>query len=76
MSLWTATFPFDSIKSRMQVTGEGSFLKLLIHVTRTEGLRSLYKGLVPTLVRTCLASGCLFVTYEESRKLMKSFLRM
>uniref|UniRef100_A0A0R3PE85 Mitochondrial ornithine transporter 1 n=1 Tax=Angiostrongylus costaricensis TaxID=334426 RepID=A0A0R3PE85_ANGCS len=74
MSLWTATFPFDSIKSRMQVTGKGSFLRLLIHVAKTEGVRSLYKGLLPTLVRTSLASGSLFVTYEESRKLMKSFL--
>ncbi|KAK6024793.1 hypothetical protein OSTOST_09332 [Ostertagia ostertagi] len=41
-------------------------------VAKQEGVMALYKGLLPTLIRTCLASGCLFVTYEESKKLMHS----
>ncbi|VDO90953.1 unnamed protein product [Heligmosomoides polygyrus] len=73
MALWAAIFPFDSIKSRMQVSGGGENLfKALVQVSRTEGIRALYKGLLPTLIRTCLASGSLFVSYEESKKLMKS----
>ncbi|VDL69531.1 unnamed protein product [Nippostrongylus brasiliensis] len=60
MALWAAIFPFDSIKSRMQVC------PIIL------GIRALYKGLLPTLIRTCLASGSLFVSYEESKKLMKS----
>ncbi|KAK6739630.1 hypothetical protein RB195_008243 [Necator americanus] len=72
MALWAAIFPFDSIKSRMQVSGGGNFLGLTLSVVRTEGIRALYKGLLPTLIRTCLASGSLFVTYEESKKFMKS----
>ncbi|KIH52176.1 hypothetical protein ANCDUO_17724 [Ancylostoma duodenale] len=73
MALWAAVFPFDSIKSRMQVQGGGNFLGLMVHVVRTEGIRALYKGLLATLIRTCLASGSLFVTYEESKKFMKQW---
>ncbi|XGW17581.1 hypothetical protein V3C99_002294 [Haemonchus contortus] len=72
MALWAAIFPFDSVKSRMQVAGKGNFIRLLIQVAKEEGVMALYKGLLPTLIRTCLASGSLFVTYEESKKLMHS----
>lgn len=70
MTLWTVVFPFDSIKSRMQIAGSGKFGKLLTQIIRDEGIKVLYKGLLPTLIRTCLASGCLFVAFEESKKFM------
>ncbi|GMR41613.1 hypothetical protein PMAYCL1PPCAC_11808, partial [Pristionchus mayeri] len=70
MALWTSIFPADVVKSRMQVSGGGSFGGLLVKIAKTEGIRALYTGLLPTLIRSCLASGCLFVTYEESKKLM------
>ncbi|CAD6187919.1 unnamed protein product [Caenorhabditis auriculariae] len=68
MALWTSIFPADVVKSRMQVSGGGSFGRIIVEIVRNEGLRGLYKGLLPTNIRTCFASGCLFVAYEESRK--------
>lgn len=34
------------------------------------GVRALYSGLTPTMVRTFPANGALFLGYEVSRKLM------
>ncbi|GMS88482.1 hypothetical protein PENTCL1PPCAC_10657, partial [Pristionchus entomophagus] len=70
MALWTAIFPADVVKSRMQVSGGGSFGALLLKIAKTEGIGALYTGLAPTLIRSCLASGSLFVMYEESKKIM------
>uniref|UniRef100_A0A1I7XZL6 Mitochondrial ornithine transporter 1 n=1 Tax=Steinernema glaseri TaxID=37863 RepID=A0A1I7XZL6_9BILA len=74
MALWTSIFPADVIKSRMQVTGEGSFLSILKDMIKKEGLTALYKGLTPTLIRTCSASSCLFITYEETKKILHKLL--
>ena len=57
MTLWTAIFPADVVKSRMQVifalillnisffqvTGVGKFLPMLTQIAREEGIRGLYK---------------------------------
>ncbi|XP_076867719.1 solute carrier family 25 member 15b [Brachyhypopomus gauderio] len=74
--LWLVVFPMDCVKSRIQVmsltsTQEG-FLKTFMHIFRTEGVRALYSGLTPTMIRTFPANGALFLAYEASRKLMMS----
>jgi solute carrier family 25 ornithine transporter 2/15 len=38
VTLWTLMFPFDVVKSRMQVTGQGSLVGLLVHIVRHEGI--------------------------------------
>lgn len=38
MALWSAIFPADVVKSRMQVTGQGSFIEILIKIAKEEGL--------------------------------------
>ncbi|VDM83699.1 unnamed protein product [Strongylus vulgaris] len=58
----------------VSVAGGGNFVALMLGVIRTEGIKALYKGLLPTLIRTCLASGCLFVTFENSKKFMQMYL--
>ncbi|GAB6020344.1 hypothetical protein CHUAL_003057 [Chamberlinius hualienensis] len=66
--LWTIIFPFDVLKSRIQIAGNSEgMLKLLLKIARTEGVGSLYNGLGPTLLRTFPASGALFVVYELSK---------
>ncbi|CAI5444207.1 unnamed protein product [Caenorhabditis angaria] len=70
MALWTSIYPADVVKSRMQVSGNGTFMSTLKDVVKENGIRGLYKGLLPTNIRSMLASGCLFITYEESRKFM------
>lgn len=38
------------------------------------GPLALYNGLAPTVVRTFIASGALFVAYEYTRKLCQTFM--
>ena len=70
--LWTCIFPSDVVKSRSQLAeGESMpFGKTLKTIYKTEGVRALYKGLLPTVIRTIPATACLFLTYEYSRKCM------
>ena len=69
--LWTAIFPFDLVKSRIQVEGlnQGMF-NVMFGIIRKSGFRSLYKGLTPTLLRTFPSTGALFVAYEYSKDFM------
>jgi len=69
--LWLTIFPFDLIKSRIQV--ENSRLGLttmLLKIIREEGVRTLYKGLGPTLIRTFPATAALLFTIEKTRLIM------
>ncbi|XP_077361407.1 solute carrier family 25 member 15b isoform X3 [Festucalex cinctus] len=72
--LWLVVYPMDCVKSRIQVmsmTGkQGGFFKTFMTIARTEGIRALYSGLTPTMVRTFPANGALFLGYEVSRKVM------
>ncbi|XP_068456792.1 solute carrier family 25 member 15b [Clinocottus analis] len=72
--LWLVVYPFDCVKSRIQVmsmTGkQAGFFKTFMTIARTEGAKALYSGLTPTMVRTFPANGALFLGYEASRKLM------
>lgn len=72
--LWLLVYPMDCVKSRIQVMSMTSkqvgFFKTLLTIARTEGVRALYSGLTPTMVRTFPANGALFLGYEASRKLM------
>ncbi|XP_069129626.1 mitochondrial ornithine transporter 1-like [Argopecten irradians] len=73
--LWTSIFPTDVVKSRIQVestvgTKAPSFYKTLMHIGRTEGIRALYNGLGPTVVRTFPSTGALFLTYETTKKVL------
>lgn len=72
--LWLVVYPMDCVKSRIQVmsmTGQqAGFLRTFTDVLRTEGVRALYSGLTPTMLRTFPANGALFLGYEASRKFM------
>lgn len=72
MSLWAAIFPSDVIKSRVQIQSHSekppSFFVMLVKIGREEGVRALYKGLGPTLLRTFPATGALFLAYENTKK--------
>ncbi|XP_065568621.1 mitochondrial ornithine transporter 1-like isoform X2 [Artemia franciscana] len=68
---WTFIFPFDVVKSRMQVAGSGGgIFPVLMKIFRNEGILALYNGLGPTLVRTFPATGALILTYETTKKYM------
>jgi len=65
------TFPFDTVRRRMQIqnlhvekanrlTGYQQFTSLI----RTEGLRAIYRGLTPELLKVVPMVGTMFTTYE------------
>lgn len=71
MALWSAIFPADVIKSRIQVQGStrGMF-DVGIEIFKKEGPLALYNGLKPTLLRTIPATSVLFLVYEYTKKFL------
>lgn len=68
---WTATYPVDVAKSRIQVNSlDENMFTMIVKIFRTEGIVALYNGLTPTLLRTIPATATLFVTYEYSKRWM------
>ncbi|XP_046374151.1 mitochondrial ornithine transporter 1-like isoform X2 [Haliotis rufescens] len=73
VALWTAIFPADVVKSRIQVqcvagSVTPTFIATVLKIFREEGVTALYKGLGPTVVRTFPATGALFLAYETTKK--------
>ncbi|CAH8848430.1 unnamed protein product [Trichobilharzia szidati] len=81
VSLWMAIFPFDVVKSRMQIghhattsningnqSKNQNFLSVLLDIKKNEGFFALYRGLGPTILRTFPATGALFLAVEWTRK--------
>lgn len=71
--LWTAIFPADVIKSRIQVAGstKGMFA-VGLDIFRKEGCFALYNGLTPTILRTIPATAVLFLVYEYTKKCLEN----
>lgn len=69
-------YPLDTIKKRMQVQAVSghhqyhSMIDCLIKVARTEGVRVLYNGMVPSVVKNTIATGLSFAFFT----LTKNFL--
>ncbi|THH30929.1 hypothetical protein EUX98_g3250 [Antrodiella citrinella] len=73
----TITYPFDVLRRKMQVTGMNSLgvkyngaLDALQSIVRTEGVKGLYRGLWPNLLKVAPSIATSFFTYE----LVKEFL--
>eukprot|EP00164_Ancoracysta_twista_P003618 GFYU01004847.1.p1 GENE.GFYU01004847.1~~GFYU01004847.1.p1 ORF type:complete len:317 (+),score=40.50 GFYU01004847.1:93-1043(+) len=71
---WSVAFPFDVCKSRAQVQshiyGHMWSFQILAHIVRTEGVRTLYRGVSTAMVRAFPANAALFAGYETSRRLL------
>ncbi|KAJ7462258.1 mitochondrial carrier domain-containing protein [Mycena galericulata] len=75
----TLTYPFDVLRRKMQVTGMKSSglgikytgaIDALRGIVRTEGIRGLYRGLWPNLLKVAPSIATSFFTYE----LVKEYL--
>ena len=70
----TVTQPFDLVRRRQQVIGATAgdqwFFNVMRDIVRQHGLRGLYRGIVPELVKVCLvpSSGLNFFVYEFVRQ--------
>ncbi|XP_077148551.1 mitochondrial ornithine transporter 1-like isoform X3 [Ranitomeya variabilis] len=67
---WLSVYPVDSVKSRIQVLSlaSGSFLISFLHILKTEGLLTLYNGLMPTIIRSFPSNAALFLAYEMTKR--------
>ncbi|KAF8563646.1 hypothetical protein P879_08973 [Paragonimus westermani] len=76
-------YPLDMIKKRMQVHGfeearvrfgripiASSVRHCLISIWNTEGAAALFKGLRPTLLKSCVSISCRFTAYEQFCRLL------
>uniref|UniRef100_H3GG07 Mitochondrial carrier protein n=1 Tax=Phytophthora ramorum TaxID=164328 RepID=H3GG07_PHYRM len=62
--------PFTIVKARMEFLPPGTFdsnLQVVRHVVRHEGVRGLYRGMVPTLIRDVPFSGLYVLIYTRLR---------
>ncbi|CAH8528857.1 unnamed protein product [Heterobilharzia americana] len=87
VSLWVAIFPFDVVKSRMQIghhtaastahlnqVSKQSMLSVLLDIKKNEGVSALYRGLGPTVLRTFPATGALFLAVEWTLRYLLTFM--
>lgn len=64
---WIIAIPADVVKSRLQSAPEGKYTgvrDVFRHLMREEGVRALYKGAVPVMLRAFPANACCFLGYE------------
>jgi solute carrier family 25 phosphate transporter 23/24/25/41 len=74
----TVAYPLDLVRRRMQVQGfsgiqysyKGGILSTMRQIVREEGVRGLYKGMIPNYVKVVPAVSVSFVVYEQMRKVL------
>ncbi|KAI8327867.1 mitochondrial carrier domain-containing protein [Chlamydoabsidia padenii] len=80
----TAVYPIDVVRKRLQVQGpyltnyviqstkyqSESWWQCMKSIANQEGLRSLYKGLIPSLIKVAPANAVTFLVFEETKKLL------
>ncbi|KAF8395175.1 hypothetical protein HHK36_019117 [Tetracentron sinense] len=77
----TATFPLDLVRRRMQLEGAGGrapvyktgIFGTFRHISRTEGLRGLYRGILPEYYKVVPSVGIVFTTYELMKVLLSDY---
>lgn len=78
-----AVYPFDLVRKRLQMEGSyraesnntmrHSWLSCLMSIVKQEGIRSLYKGLAPSLLKVAPANAVTFMIFEETKDLLIVF---
>lgn len=66
------TYPLDLVRARMAVTARDRYpniLEVFFKMYREEGLRTVYRGFMPTILGSVPYSGISFFTYETLKKL-------
>lgn len=75
-----ATFPLDLVRRRMQLEGAGgrarvyntSLFGTFKHILQNEGLRGLYRGILPEYYKVVPSVGIVFMTYETLKVFLSS----
>ncbi|MED6122637.1 hypothetical protein PIB30_041578 [Stylosanthes scabra] len=74
----TATFPLDLVRRRMQLEGAGGRARVynsglfgtFRRIVQNEGLRGLYRGILPEYYKVVPGVGIVFMTYETLKMLL------
>lgn len=69
VAFWTAAFPFDTVKTQMQINEEArqrGVIRGIAHIAKNQGLGALFRGWNVTAVRAFPANACVFAAYEAS----------
>ena len=74
---WVTVFPLDVIKSRLQTAEIGRYhagtkgmIQCAKELISEQGVKALYKGLSPALVRSFPANACCFVAFEMTMNIL------
>lgn len=75
-----AIFPIDLVRRRMQLEGAGGRARVyntgiigtFKHIIRSEGLKGLYRGILPEFYKVVPSVGIVFMTYETMKKLLSN----
>lgn len=70
---WIVAIPADVLKSRQQTAPAGTysgFLDVLRKTVASDGMKGLYKGAAPTLIRAFPANAACFLGYECAMKVL------
>ncbi|KAM9994823.1 hypothetical protein ACTFIY_001006 [Dictyostelium cf. discoideum] len=74
MAYWTVLYPVDVAKSKIQISeGAGpspSIVKVLKEIYSKEGVKGLFRGYTPTIIRSFPANAAMFSVYELVIKLL------
>ncbi|KAF7132217.1 hypothetical protein RHSIM_Rhsim09G0169600 [Rhododendron simsii] len=73
-----ATFPLDLVRRRMQLEGAGGRARVYTtglfstfgYIFRAEGLRGLYRGILPEYFKVVPSIGIVFMTYEKMKQIL------
>ena len=76
--LYAATFPLDLVRRRKQLEGAGGRARVYTtglygvfrHIIQTEGVRGLYRGILPEYYKVVPGVGICFMTYETLKMLL------
>ncbi|KAG8820374.1 hypothetical protein FRC19_008936 [Serendipita sp. 401] len=76
VSYWLACYPLDVVKSRVQLSDKplrGIFYVRdeLVAIAREGGMRALFKGLSPSLLRSIPAAAATFAGFELTREFLR-----
>ncbi|GKB74978.1 mitochondrial substrate carrier family protein B-like protein, partial [Tanacetum coccineum] len=74
----TVSFPLDLVRRRMQLEGAGGRARVYKtgvfgtfgHILRAEGVRGLYRGILPEYYKVVPSIGIVFMTYEKLKQVL------
>jgi solute carrier family 25 carnitine/acylcarnitine transporter 20/29 len=73
---WAIAIPQDVLKSRLQTAPEGKYSGLkdvFQQLIKEEGVKGLYRGWLPVMMRAFPANACCFLGYEGALKLLNTY---